>query len=296
MGASSDVALDGYRIELFENESASKANALTIFGFRIGLFISGSIGLYLAVIYPWPIVFLLMGIFLIPGLIVIFLSADDRILPQGRSGEGIKLWFRDNFIYAIHSLFIRKKIFYILLLIGFYKVSDGYLDTMLLPFLDQMGFSKLDVANAKAIGIVTGIAGNFLGVKIIHKFGMHLGLLGAEVFASISNLFFLFLVYFGKSDMLLFILNGTESFFSGISNIVLMSYMSSMCNNKKFTASHFAILTSFSMIFRTLLSCTSGLVVIQAGWQSFFITSALLSIPSLLCIYFLFFRNKRTYL
>ena len=293
MGATSDIALQGYRIELFEEGSEHKGNSYVVLGFRIGLFISGSFALYLAAIYAWKVIFFLMGLFLIPSLLVISLSIDKRIVKEERSTLRFKFWIKENFIKAIGTLLKLDKIIYIVFLLGFYKVSDAFIDTMLLPFLTQVGFLKADIANTKLIGIITGIIGTFAGVKIISKVGMIWSLLSAEILSAITNLLFLFLIYFEQNKMLLYVVNGIESFCGGIANIVLISYMSSMCTNKKFTASHFAWLNAFSIIFRILLSSASGWAVVEMGWSQFFIISALLSLPSVLCIYFIFFRNKK---
>jgi len=293
MGATSDIALDGYIIELFEKELMSKGSSLTILGFRIGLFVSGALGLYLAAVYSWQTVFMLMGIFLIPSILVIYFSKDNRIVAEEHSALRFRFWIKENFVQAIVTLFKRDKIIYIILLLGFYKVSDGYLTTMFIPFLTRVGFLKADIASAKAFGIIAGIAGTFVGVKIIDRVGLFWSLLGAEILSAFTNLLFPLLIYFKQNQLLLYFISSTEYFCSGISNVVLFSYMSLMCNNKRFTASHFALLTSFSVIFRILLSSTSGWVVAQTNWFQFFIISAALSLPSILCMYFVFFKNKK---
>jgi PAT family beta-lactamase induction signal transducer AmpG len=292
MGATSDIALHGYRIELFEKGMMSKGSSFNVLGFRLGLFISGSCGLYCANLYSWPSVFLLIGACLVPGMIVIGLSKDNRILREDKTRKGLLFWAKDNFVQSIITLFRQDKIVYVLLLLGFYKVSDGYLDAMFIPFSRQMGFSQEDVATARAVGIFTGVIGNFIGVKVIERIGMKLSLLTAEAFAATTNLLFILLIYLEQSTCLYLSISGVESFFSGISNIVLLSYISSICSNKKFTASHFAILTSFSMILRTLLSGASGWVAIQTGWVQFFVISSMLSIPAILCMYFLKIQDE----
>ncbi|NRA73369.1 MAG: MFS transporter [Rickettsiales bacterium] len=293
VAATSDIALEGYRIELFKGASINKGSSFNILGFRVGLFVSGALGLYLAALYPWHVVFLLMAVFLVPGVLIISLSKDNRFLENEATKIKFKVWIKQNFTEALTTLFKLDKIAYVILLLGFYKVSDGYLDTMLLPFLNDIGFNKSEVAYAKTVGIITGVVGNFVGVKVINKLGMGWSLLGAEALASITNLLFLLLIAWSNNNGLLYTINAVESFCGGICNITLMSYMCSMCTNKRFTASHFAILTSVSIIFRTLLSGTSGWIVMEAGWKYFFIISSALSFPSIICVYFLFFKNKK---
>jgi PAT family beta-lactamase induction signal transducer AmpG len=68
--------------------------------------------------------------------------------------------------------------------------------------------------------------------------------------------------------------------------------MSSLCN-KKHVATHYAILISLSALTKSFLSPTSGVVIENFGWQNFFIISSLFSIPSLFCIYLLYWHNKK---
>ena len=52
-----------------------------------------------------------------------------------------------------------------------------------------------------------------------------------------------------------------------MSNIILITYMSSLCN-KKYIATHYAILISFSGLIRSFLAPTSGVVVETYGWHN----------------------------
>jgi len=289
--STADIALDGYRIELFGGKATSRGGAFTMLGFTVGLLVSGSFGLYLSSIYSWRLVFFLIVMFLLPGLVIISLSKDNRVLENEDLPLKFRFWIKENFIKAIVTLFKRDKIIFILLMIGFYKMSDGYLKTMFIPFLTQIGFDKMDIATAKAFGTIGSVLGGFAAVKIINKIGMLWSLLIAEMLAAGSNLLFPILI-FSPSKLLLCFINSIDTFCGGICYITVLSYMSSMCSNKKFTASHFAILTSVSVVFRTLLSGTSGWVAANTGWTQFFIISAVLSLPSFVCMYFLFFKNN----
>jgi MFS transporter, PAT family, beta-lactamase induction signal transducer AmpG len=294
MYSTADIALDGYRIELFGKRATSKGGAVTMLGFTAGLLVSGSFGLYLASVLSWQTVFFLIIMCLIPGLLVISLSKDNRILKSKNLPIKFRYWVKENFTQAVITLFRRDKIIFILLIIGFYKMSDGYLQTMLIPFLTQVGFLKVEIAIAKACGTIGTVLGGFAAIKIIKRLGMLRSLLIAEILAAGSNLLFPLLI-FKQNKFLLYVVNSIDTFCGGICYLVLLTYMSSMCTNKKFTASHFAILTSISVVFRTLLSGTSGWMVNQTGWNYFFIISAALSLPSILCMYFLFFRNKKLF-
>ena len=242
--ASSDIVIDAFRIEIFDkNEQGTGATAV-IYGYRIGMIISGVGGLYLASYLNWY---------------QTFIKEDKYIL--------------------------------ILLFIAVYKLSDAYLGAMTMPFLIEEGYSKIEIANAvKTIGLIATILGTAVGGYFTYRLSKGGALLFGEVLAMISNLPFLLLLKF-HNLVLLAIVNGFENFASAISNIALVAYISNLSKNK-YAATYYAVLTSFAMFGRSILSASSGFAVSSLGWCNFFILSALLSIPCFIIMYYLFFKNK----
>ena len=172
-------------------------------------------------------------------------------------------------------------------------MSDGYLDAMLIPFLRGIGFTNSQISlYCNAMGNFAFIAGTIFAARLIGKVNVFRFMLVAEVLAASTNLLFLLIVANGKIPELLALINLCENFCSGICNIMLITYMSSLCHYK-FNATHYAILISISGLSRTLASSSSGYIALTFGWEIFFIVSALLSVPSLICIsYFLLNKFK----
>jgi PAT family beta-lactamase induction signal transducer AmpG len=291
LAATYDIAMEAYRIELLTTKKNSDINSFNVLGFRIGFLISGAFGLYLSSFMEWKWVFIIIASCIIPCMIVVFYSTDEREhIPAHH--VNLKHWFRENVSIPFSLIFKIPKFYLILLVISFYKVSDNYVDTMLIPFLMEMGYSKLDIAGiSRSIGMIATIAGTFAGGYLIKKYNLLKNLLIAELLAAITNLLFISLIAHPGNDELLTIVICIESFCAGVSNIALINYMSSLCSHKKFTATHYAILISISGLSRALLGSTSGIVAVEAGWTSFFIISALFSIPSLICI--LLLKNQK---
>ena len=65
-----------------------------------------------------------------------------------------------------------------------------------------------------------------------------------------------------------------------------MAYLSALCN-VAFTATQYALLTSFMAVGRTLLSSGSGWLATELGWTNFFIVSTGLAIPGLILLVWL---------
>lgn len=294
VAATYDIAMEAYRIELFHGDKSGQGNSLVILGFRVGLMLSGALGLYLASILEWKLVFIIIASFILPCIFIVYFSMDEKLIKKHYNHKNTKAWFKKNFLGSFITLFHTPKFYLIFFLIAFYKMSDGYLDAMLIPFLVNIGFSKAEIAEfSSTINIISSMFGVFVGMHLINRLGVAKILLYAELSAAATNLLFIILANVGHHLELLFFITAIESFCSGICNITLIHYMSMLCH-KKFTATHYAILISISGFSRTLLASTSGVVVINLGWINFFIISALLSVPSIICILMLFTHlNKK---
>ena len=289
-GATYDIALEAYRIELFSKETAGIGNGFVVYGYRIGFVISGIFALYLSTIIAWKYVFIILALFILPCMAVIWVSRDERIIAKKTHRLNYKEWFISHFIEPIKEFLRMPRFTLVLLTVAFYKVGDAYLDGMSIPFLLDVGFSKNEIAGvAKTCGMIGTIVGTFVAGILIAKLKFRINLLLSEVLAALTNLQFLIFLKIQPNLIVLGIVNFIESLSYGLCNLALITYMSSLCN-RKFTATHFAILISISQLSRSLISPTSGVVVETFGWQNFFIVSTLLSIPSILCIYLLYWR------
>ena len=74
-----------------------------------------------------------------------------------------------------------------------------------------------------------------------------------------------------------------DNFTGGLGSAAFIAYLSALCN-KDFTATQYALLTSFMAFGRTLLSTPSGYLVEAVGWAEFFILTAFLAVPGLILI------------
>jgi len=291
VAATYDIAMDAYRIELFKKAVSSQGNSFVMLGWRIGLITSAAFGLYLSAFVSWNWVFMILAAFIFPCIAVVYFSEETRVFASSKPFT-FKIWFKEHFVQPFKS-FIKLPDFYmIILLIAFYKMSDGYLEAMLIPFLREIGFSKTEIATlSNTTAIFASICGTFVGAYLFDRYNIIKVLFGAEILAATTNLLFIILAHAGNVPEFLVPIAFLESFCSGVCNVVLICYMSSLCQHR-FTATHYAILISISGFSRTLMSSSSGLVANWLGWEQFFIISTLLSIPSLICISY--FLNKGT--
>jgi len=285
ISATYDIAMEAFRIELFEKQELNKGTFFNILGFRMGRVLTAAGGVYLSLVIDWQIIYLIIASLIIPCMFIIYFSKDSRdIKNNDLITQNFGSWFKKKFLLPFILLYRKKNFTLIMIMIAFYKLSDGYIDTMLIPFLIEIGHSKAEIATiVKVIGTGFTILGTLCGSFLISRFKVISNLLFAELFSALSNLFFITMVNFPPNNKLFTLVICAENFCSGICHITLIHYMSSLCS-KRFTAIHYAILISIAGMTKNILSSSSGFIAITYGWHDFFLISAALSIPSVLCI------------
>jgi len=180
----------------------------------------------------------------------------------------------------------------LLLLVGFYRVSDIVLGVIANVFYQDMGFSKLQIASvSKVFGLWMTIIGGFLGGLLAVRFGvMRILLLGAILSAG-TNLLFILLANSGGGEVvegsgninLLFMVIGADNLSAGLASAAFIAFLSSL-TNVSFTAVQYAIFSSLMTLFPKVLGGYSGTFVESMGYTNFFIMTTLLTLPVIVLI------------
>ena len=294
LSASQDIVLDAYRVECFEKKPEQQANGVAIFvlGYRLGLIYSGAGALYFAALYDWNIAYKFMAMGVLVGLSAIICTDEAIIYKYKKQKIKIKEFLNSSVVEPFKD-FIKKQYWgWIILLIFTYHLSNAYVNPLLNPFYDDMGFTKIEIANVmKLYGMIAAIFGGIVSGLIITKTGLKKGLLYAGILQCLSTMLFSLQAVYGHNMFLFIIVVTVENFISGMATTALVGYISSLCN-KSYTATQYALLSSITGASRDIFSSTSGVVAQFLGWKLFFIVSACMSLPSLIIIYFCL-KNKK---
>ncbi len=289
--ATQDICIDAYRIRILNSNEQGLGASSTIYGYRVGMIISGVGGLYLAELFSWKVSLLIMGLIIIPTALVTIIAS--KIPDENSERKNISL--QQSFILPFKMFLKTENCYLIVVLVALYKLSDAYLGAMTTPFLLDSGYSKIDIANAvKSLGQIGTLTGVAIGGWLVLKIKPGINLFFSEILAMLSNLPFILINILPKNLYILAVVNGFENLTSSISNIAIVAYISNLSKNK-YAATYYAILTSIIAIGRTIVSSSSGFLAESVGWNNFFIVSSLLSLPSLICIYLLFFKKINGY-
>jgi hypothetical protein len=175
----------------------------------------------------------------------------------------------------------------ILLFVIFYKFGDSLAGVMTFPFLDDIGFSKIDIANvAKVFGFGATLVGLALGGALMAGVGLYQSLWICGILQLVSNLMFVVQAMAGADITLLALTIGLENLAGGMGTAVFVAYLSSLCN-VAYTATQYALLSSLMVVARTWLSSSGGALAEWLDWIGFFLLTTGAALPGLILLWWL---------
>lgn len=284
--ASQDIIYDAYRIEIVSTVNRGMAAALETVGFRIGMLASGAGALYLAAIFDWQTAYHLMAVVMIVGVITVLLMSEPPSTKLAAlDGEpvtlSIKQWFKVYFLKPWQQFAHQPMFFHLFLFIFSFKVADIVLNSMTVPFLCDLGVSKIEFANiSKVFGITLMVVGGLLGGLIIQRFETLQAVILSTLLQGMCCLMFAIQALVGYDSYVLLITVGAESLCSGVTATVFLAYISGFCS-KPHTATHFTLLCSISSFARVVISAGAGWLADHVDWSMLFLLSGLSVIPAI---------------
>jgi len=125
---------------------------------------------------------------------------------------------------------------------------------------------------------------------LVKRMGLLGALLVCGVLQAVSNLMFAVQAEVGYDINVLTATIAIENVTGGMGTAAFVAYLSSL-TNVAFTATQYALLSSFMGFGRTVLSASSGWFAENLGWVEFFIASTFVALPGLILLIWL----KRLY-
>jgi PAT family beta-lactamase induction signal transducer AmpG len=204
-------------------------------------------------------------------------------IPKART---VGQWVEQTIVqpYADFIGRYRWHAFLILALIAIYRISDVVMGIMANPFYVDMGYSKDEVAAVtKVFGVIMTLLGAFLGGILALRFGVMRVLFLGAVLSAASNLLFAWLSTRGHDLNGLIWVISADNLSSGIASAAFIAYLSSL-TNVQYSATQYALFSSMMLLLPKWLAGFSGVYVDRFGYESFFISTALIGIPVLILI------------
>ena len=317
--ATQDITVDALRIEqIGENESKSMAAgaAMAVVGWWSGYKLGGVIALFTAEYFEnigissyWQTTFLILGIVVIlMNIGLIFVQEPiliDRQLKQRENDNLIKnklgsnniitnliAWVSGTLAGPIISFFKKNGFSIAIGILGFvflFKIGEAFLGRMSIVFYKEIGFSKSDIAiYSKTLGWITTVIFTLLGGLFVIRSGVLKAMFLAGILMAATNLLFTLLAWSGKSELLFAVAVIFDDIAAAFATVAFVAFISLLVD-RTYTATQYALLASIGTAGRTTLASSSGALVdwLNGDWGTFFILTAIMVIPSLICLWFI---------
>jgi MFS transporter, PAT family, beta-lactamase induction signal transducer AmpG len=287
LSASQDIVIDAYRIETVREHEQGAAAAMTQYGYRVGMLVSGAGALFLAAYTAWSWVYAAMAGLLLVGVATTLLAPEPAATARVTANVGLGERLRAAVVEPFAEFLRRQGVGVAVLVLGFillYKLGDAFAGVMANPFYVRIGFTKIEIATVtKVFGLAATLAGVFLGGLMVGRYGVMKALLVSGILQMLSNLMFAFQAIAGPDIRVLVVTIGLENLTGGMGSAAFVAYLSLLCN-LAYTATQYALFTSFMAVGRTFLSSSSGWVADHVDWVTFFVISTVLALPGLLVL------------
>ncbi len=322
--ATQDITIDALRIEQIgtdEGQSMAAGAAVAVAGWWTGYKLGGVVALNTAEVFEsagvenyWQMTFLVLGLVVIACNIALMFvselpptdraaaqSTDDRVIASklgfgGGTGH-VVAWLVGTVVGPLMSFFRRNGFAIAVAILGFiflFKIGEAFLGRMSIVFYKEIGFSKSDIAlYSKGIGWVTTVVFTLLGGLFAIRIGLVRAMFLSGILMAVTNLMFSWLAWAGPVESLFAAAVLLDDLAAAFATVTFVAFIS-MLVDRTYTATQYALLASIGTAGRTLFASSSGALVdwLDGDWGVFFVITALMVLPSLVCLWVL--RHRLT--
>ncbi len=290
-GATFDIVIDAYRIETLRPAQLGIGSGMSQYGWRIGSAAAGALALFLAARHGWQAAYIACAAFALPAMLTALTVGEParRAVVAARRGLG-EVWRSIEGPFS--DFLVRPGAALVLAFILVHKVGDTLANLTLRLLFNDMGYSNDEIAVYDVgVGFWAFLIGIFVGGILYERLGLARAVLLALVLMGISNLSFAVLAAAGHSNIGLAAAIGFENFASGYGGVVVVAYLSALCN-LRYTAAQYALVSAAaSVVGRVLTGTTAGGLIESLGYVKFYLLTTLLAVPGVLLFWWMWRRG-----
>jgi PAT family beta-lactamase induction signal transducer AmpG len=281
-GATFDIVIDAYRIEILRPEQLGVGSGMSQYGWRLGAFFAATIALAVAGWSSWTVGYIACMPLAFAGPVASLFAGEPERHREPKESRGMKAAI-SAVVGPLADFFRREGAVLVLLFVLIHKIGDTIANLMIRDLLVTLGFSKAEIlAGDVWVGFLALLAGIFVGGILYARLGMKRSVLVSLILMGISNLSFAGLAAAGHSMPMLAFTIGFENFASGIGGVTVVAYLSALCD-LRFTATQFALLSAAAAILgRFITGTTAGALIETLGYVDFYLLTTLLALPGIL--------------
>ncbi|MEH6702635.1 AmpG family muropeptide MFS transporter [Parasphingorhabdus sp.] len=278
-GATFDVVIDAYRIELLEPEQLGVGSGMSQYGWRIGAATAGAVALVVAARTNWSIAYYVCSLFALFAVIVglIMREPSRRQEPMALKGP---LEAAKAYVSPLVEFFKRSGALIVLLFVLVHKIGDTLANLTFRLLFEDLGFTNDEIAFYDvSLGFFAFLIGIFVGGMVYSRLGMKKAVMLSLILMAVSNLSFAALAAAGHSNWGMAGAIGFENFASGVGGVAVVAYLSALCN-LQFTGTQFALLSAAASILgRFLTGTTAGSLIEGMGYVNFYLLTTVAALP-----------------
>tara|TARA_B100001765_G_scaffold214375_1_gene182223 strand:- start:1186 stop:2508 length:1323 start_codon:yes stop_codon:yes gene_type:complete len=287
LGATLDIIIDAYRIELLEPYQLGTGSGMSQYGWRIGAASTGALALILAGRFGWSIAYISCAVFVLPAILVgVFMGEPKRhIEPVAIKGL---LHALIEYFNPLIEFIKRQGAWLVLSFVLIHKIGDTLANLTLRLLFDDLGFSNAEIAFYDVgFGFIAFLVGIFVGGIMYVRAGLKHSVLISLILMAVSNFSFAALALVGHTNIGMAAAVGFENFASGIGGVTVVAYLSALCN-LRFTATQYALLSALASIAgRFLTGTTAGGLIESLGYVNFYLFTTFLAFPGVLLFWYM---------
>lgn len=278
-GATFDIVIDAYRIESLPPHQLGIGSGMSQYGWRIGSASAGGLALLVAGHAGWNAAYMVCAAFVLPAVVAAFWLGEParHRVPVPVKGLGAAL---SAAVVPLTEFFQRRGAWLVLLFILLHKIGDTLANLTVRLLLDDLKFSNNEIAMYDVgFGFFAFLVGIFAGGILYARMGLKRSVMLSLILMAVSNLSFAALAHIGHSNAMLAFTICFENFSSGIGGVVVVAYLSALCN-LSFTATQFALLSAAaSVVGRLVTGTTAGWLIEKLGYPTFYLLTTAVALP-----------------
>ena len=280
-GATYDIVIDAYRIELLEPRQLGVGSGMSQYGWRIGSAGAGALALVVAARSDWSTAYLACAALALPAMLTALLMGEPKRHRETAEKKGIARTIESVWRPFV-EFFMRRGALLVLLFILLHKIGDTLANLTFRLLFDDLGFTNDEIAIYDVgIGFWAYLIGIFIGGIIYSKLGMKRSVLISLILMAVSNFSFALLAAAGHSNWGMAGAIGFENIASGIGGVTVVAYFSALCD-LRFTAAQYALISAAaSIVGRFLTGTTAGALIDAMGYVNFYLLTTAAAVPGI---------------
>lgn len=286
-GATLDIIIDAYRIELLEPHQLGVGSGMSQYGWRIGAAATGALALIIAGRFGWSVAYISCAIFVLPAILAgVFMGEPKRHLEPVETQDLFQALV--EYFSPLTEFIKRQGAWVVLFFVLIHKIGDTLANLTLRLLFNDLGFSNDEIAFYDVgFGFFAFLAGIFIGGILYTRMGLKHSVLVSLILMAVSNFSFAALALVGHSNLGMAAAVGFENFASGIGGVTVVAYLSALCN-LRFTATQYALLSALASIAgRFLTGTTAGGLIEVLGYVNFYLLTTFLAFPGVLLFWYM---------